>query len=57
MCWDIDFNFFPQSLKSFTKLDIDQNRANSVNRLSLAADQIYMSEDELRSKFSYVQIW
>ena len=32
------FYFFPQTLNSFTLLDTDQNRYNSVNRLSLAAD-------------------
>ena len=51
------FLFFSRTLNSFTLLDSDQNRSNSINRLSLAADKIYMSGDELGSKFSYVPIW
>ena len=37
--------------------DTDQNRSSLVNRLILAADKIYMSEDGLESKFGYTSIW
>ena len=44
--------FFPHILKSFILFDTDQNLPNLVELLSLAVDQIYMSEDDLESKFS-----
>ena len=47
----------PRALNSFTLLDTNQNRSKSVNQLSLEADQIYISGDELGSKFSYAPIW
>ena len=53
---DIYFLFFPQALKSFTRLEINQNRSNLVNQLSLAVDQIYMDRDDIESRFSYAQI-
>ena len=54
---DIYFNIFSRRLKLFTLLDTERNRSNSVIRLSLAANWIPMSEDDLESKFIYVQIW
>ena len=51
------FYFFPRTLNSFTLLGTDQNRSNPVNRLKLAANWVYMSGDELGSKFSYTPFW
>ena len=48
------YYFFLQTLNSFTLFGTDQNRSNWVNWLSLAADSIYMSGDELGYKNSIV---
>ena len=48
---------FPRTIKSFTLLDTDQNHSNLVNRLSFAVDEIYMSGDDLGSKFGYAPNW
>ena len=51
------FIIFFRTLNSFTlTLGTDQNRFNSVSRLSLAANYIYMIGDELGTKFSYASI-
>ena len=54
---DVYFYFFPRNLKSFTLLDTDQNRSNSVISLVFRADLMCMSEDDLESKFSDGPIW
>ena len=51
------FIFFPRTLNSFTLFGKNQNRSNSINRLSLAADQICKSGDKLGSKYRYAPIW
>ena len=43
--------------KSFTPLITNRNRSNSVNRLSLTADEICIGGDDFGLKFSYAPIW
>ena len=48
---------YPHRLESFIHLDTEQNDSNSVSRLSLVSDQIYMNGDDFGSKFTYAPIW
>ena len=52
------YSFFFRGKKLFASLDTDQNRSNlGKNRFRLAADFIFWSGVNLKSKSNYVRIW
>ena len=47
---------FFEELKSIIQPNNDQNRSNLASRLTLVKDSIYISEEDLGSKFSFIKI-